>query len=228
VALGTFEWGWDALVAIGTIGLAAGTFMLAWTSRIAAKRAAEDVRSQWRPALVPGEEAEPLFMASSLEEEKSELVVEVRNLGRGAAYYIDAGLDLGGSVVPASLWTRGRRGAENLAILPVDKSIDLKFGYLEERPGPCKVIIDYQDLNGRPYSTLITLDLLPLWDDEGTDVLRIERVDLEDGRERIPWKPPTGRWARARWRAEERWRQFKRRRASRRQAAAPDDRDAPF
>ncbi|HKF83607.1 MAG TPA: hypothetical protein VKB23_11670 [Solirubrobacterales bacterium] len=225
---GSFEWGWDALVAIGTIGLAVGTFMLAWTSRIAAKRAAEEVRSQWRPALVPGKHAEPSFKASELDEEKFLLIFEVRNVGRGAVYYIDAGLDLGESVVPASLWSPGRAGAENLAILPVDDSIDLQFTHLDERPGPCKIILDYQDLNGRPYVTVVTLDLLPLWDDQGTEVLRVEKVDLEDGRERIPWKPPTGRLARARWRVHESWRQHKERRADKRTSGDYDDSRQPF
>jgi hypothetical protein len=184
--------GWDALVAIGTIGLALGTFLLAWSTRTAALRAAEDIRSQWRPALIPGDSAEPSFSLSELEEEEFLLAVEVVNVGRGAAYDIDPGLDLGDSVVPASLWASKRQGAENLAVLPVDRALDLKFTHLGTRPDAGKVIIDYKDLNGRPYVTTVTLDLLPLWDDQDTKVLRIAGVSLEDGRERIPWKPPNG------------------------------------
>lgn len=200
-------------MAIGTIGLALGTLLLAWSTRSAARRAAEDVRSQWRPALVPGDSAEPAFSASELEEESSLLAVKVVNVGRGAAYGIDAGLDLGDSVVPASLWARKRLGAENLAVLPVDKALDLKFTHLGTKPGSGKVIIDYKDLNGRPYATIITLDLLPLWDDQDSKVLRVAEVSLEDGRERIPWKPPNGRLAKFRWDIAESWRDFNRRRA---------------
>jgi hypothetical protein len=225
--LGSFEWGWDALVAVGTLGLAAGTFLLAWTSRALAKRSAEDVRSQWRPALVPSEKAEPSFKASELSEEQSILTVEVRNVGQGAAYTIDAGLDLGESVVPASQWTPARSGAENLAILPIGESLNLQFTHLEKMPGSCKVIIDYRDLNDRPYTTLIALDLLPLWDDRGTEVLRIAKVSLEDGRERIPWKPPTG-IARVRWRAQESWRRVARWWTAKRRRGETTDLEEPF
>jgi hypothetical protein len=200
-------------VAIGTIGLALGTLLLAWSTRTAALRAAEDVRSQWRPALVPGDSAEPSFSASELKEENSLLTIKVINVGRGAAYAIDAGLDLGDSVVPASLWAPKRQGAENFAVLPVDKALDLKFTHLGTKPDSGKVIIDYKDLNGRPYATIITLDLLPLWDDQDSRVLRIAGVSLEDGRERIPWKPPNGKLAKFRWDVAERWRDFNRRRA---------------
>jgi hypothetical protein len=213
VPSGSFEWGWDALVAIGTIGLALGTFLLAWSSRTAALRAAEDIRSQWRPALIPGDSAEPSCSLSELEEEEFVLAVEVVNVGRGAAYDIDAGLDLGNFVVPASLWASKRQGAENLAVLPVDRALDLKFTHLGTKPDAGKVIIDYKDLNGRPYVTTVTLDLLPLWDDQDTKVLRIAGVSLEDERERIPWKPPGGKMAKFRWEFAEKWRDFNRRRA---------------
>jgi len=42
----TFEWGWDALVAIGTLGLAGVTAWLAWTTRSLATAATEDQRAR--------------------------------------------------------------------------------------------------------------------------------------------------------------------------------------
>jgi hypothetical protein len=38
-----WEWGWDALVAIGTLALAVVTVVLAWSTRRMARAAAQDV-----------------------------------------------------------------------------------------------------------------------------------------------------------------------------------------
>jgi hypothetical protein len=181
MVIGDFEWGWDALVAIGTIALALGTFVLALSTRRAAKASAEDVRSQWRPVIVPGSSVDVEF-----DEDFEVMIIVVRNVGRGAAYYIDAALGVDGIYIPASESIPGRQGIENFAVFPADTEMRLYLEFHDERPKAGEVLIDYTDLNGRPYSTRIELD-----DINTKSVLRMSKVTLSDNRERIPWKPWT-------------------------------------
>jgi hypothetical protein len=91
----SFEWGWDAFAAIGTIALAFGTVVLALSTRGVAKASAEDVRAQWRPVVVPGSEVDVQF-----EEDFEVMAITVRNVGRGAAYYVDVALGVDGIYWP--------------------------------------------------------------------------------------------------------------------------------
>lgn len=177
----SFEWGWDTFVAFGTIALALGTFLLALSTRGAARASAEDVRAQWRPVIAPGEEVDVEF-----DEDFDVMTVSVRNVGRGAAYYVDAALGVDGMYTPADPSVPGRREVENFAVFPADADLRLCFALHDERPSEAEVLIDYADLNGRPYSTHIQLDEI-----NAASVLRISKVELSDNRERIPWKPWT-------------------------------------
>jgi hypothetical protein len=176
---GGFEWGWDAFTALGTLALALATFVLALSTRRAAKASSEDVRAQWRPVVAPGRDADVKF-------EEDAMWITVRNVGRGAAYYIDAALGVDGIYVPAEEWIPGRKGIENLAVLPAGEDLSLSFEVSEGRPSEAEVVIDYADLNGRPYSTRIEINeaFVP-------QILRMAKVELSDNRERIPWKPWT-------------------------------------
>ena len=174
-----FQWGWDAFVAIGTIALAIGTLILASSTRRTARASAEDVRAQWRPAIAPGQHVDVEF-------DEDVMVVGVRNVGRGAAYYVDAALGVDGTYVPAGAAVPGQRRVENFAVLPVGDELRLCFELVDERPTEAEVVIDYADLNGRPYSTRIQLDEINL-----EAALRMSKVELSDNRERIPWKPWT-------------------------------------
>jgi hypothetical protein len=175
MGLATFEWGWDALVAIGTIALAAGTFLLALSTRRAAKASAEDVRAQWRPVVVPSAE---------FDDEFEELAIKVHNVGRGAAYYIDAALGIDGTYWPARDLAIGQRMA-TFAVVPPAADLRLAFECSDGLPREAEILIDYTDLNGRPYSTRIELEL------NTSMSLQVARVELSDNRERIPWKPWT-------------------------------------
>jgi hypothetical protein len=160
------------------------------------------VRAQWRPALAPTEDAE-----LEIREGEDTARLSVRNVGRGAAYYIDAGLDLGQTVIPASPWMPELAGPSNLAVLPVGESLSLFFDSVDQRPKSCSVIVDYEDLNGRPYSTRISIsDVQPNSEPGESWVLVVSRVVLSDNRELIPWKPPRGRLRFAIFRIRERWR----------------------
>jgi hypothetical protein len=180
VEFASFEWGWDAFVAIGTIALAIGTLILALSTRGLAKASAEEVRAQWRPVVVPGSEVDVQF-----EEDFEVMAITVRNVGRGAAYYVDAALGVEEIYWPAHDSAPGRKGVENLAVFPAASELSLCFD-LNERPKEAEVLIDYTDLNGRPYSTRIQLDEINV-----ASVLRMSKVTLSDNRERIPWKPWT-------------------------------------
>jgi hypothetical protein len=181
VSDGGFQWGWDALVAIGTIALALGTLLLAWSTRSTAKASSEEVRAQWRPALVPGQDVEAhVDSASEL------MAVAVRNVGRGAAYYVDAALGIGDSYLPARPSSPLLPVVQNFAVLPVDGELELYFEIGDDRVEKAELLIDYADLNGRPYSTRVAVDKM------NVDLhLRMSKVKLFDNRERIPWKPWT-------------------------------------
>ena len=183
--------------------MAAGTFVLALSTRQAAKASAEDVRTQWRPAIVPGISADVEF-----EDDFEVVVIAVRNVGRGAACYVDAALGVGESYWPAHDAAPGRE-TENFAVVPAGAELHLCFDCTEDRPSTAEVLIDYTDLTGRPYSTRIELSNINV-----ASVLRMAKVELSDNRERIPWKPWTWElstrkeWLRSKLRKKERAEEF--------------------
>jgi hypothetical protein len=108
-----FAWGWDAFVAIGTLGLASGTFWLAFLTRRLATASRDDERSRWRPVLVSGTD-----QSVSHEEGTGMMRFQLRNVGRGPALGLNAqlrsgivgyGSSLGGRTVSASHDCRPRR-----------------------------------------------------------------------------------------------------------------------
>jgi hypothetical protein len=130
--------------------------------------------------VVPGASADVEF-------EEDSLLLAVRNVGRGAAYYVDAALGVDGMYTPADPSTLASGRVQSLAVLPIDDRLGLFFALHDGGPpSEAEVLIDYADLNGRPYSTRIVLDTINV-----ATALRISRVELSDNRERIPWKPWT-------------------------------------
>lgn len=92
-----FTWGWDSLVAIGTLALAAGTAWLAWQTRAMARASRDDERAQWRPALAPSQTGDVEYDDTS-----GQMAFEVRNVGRGPAFGIGAQLRSGKRPLGAS------------------------------------------------------------------------------------------------------------------------------
>lgn len=82
-AVDTSGWalGWEALVAIGTLGLAVATVVLAAQTRALARQTTKDVEAQFVPILLPGDRPA---------QSSWQLCVEVRNAGHSAALHIRA------------------------------------------------------------------------------------------------------------------------------------------
>jgi hypothetical protein len=87
-----WEFGWDALVAIGTLALASGTVFLAWTSSNLAQTSEADLRAQWRPVLLvpPVVESRDGTTIPGISYTAERLRVHVENVGRGPALYLEA------------------------------------------------------------------------------------------------------------------------------------------
>lgn len=143
-----WAFGWEALVAIGTLTLAAGTVALAWTTRRLAAESAADLRSQWRPLLLPGEATHWL----QYDEAKKQLIVPIRNAGRGPALFVRTLLDPDNSS-PAN-WSLGSLAASD--------EVNLVFeGIYPKDPPRRQVLLDYRDLAERTYSTAIVIEGFP-------------------------------------------------------------------
>jgi hypothetical protein len=145
-----FDWyGWEALVAIGTLSLATFTGWLAWTTRKVALADLADLRAQWRPMLVPT--GGPMFGADE-ETGQWKATVPIRNAGRGPALYVRATLEPPN--VSPDHWSLG-------SISPEDQPRELTFSNLPNRDVRYQLLLDYRDLGGRIYSTQIVNRLPP-------------------------------------------------------------------
>jgi hypothetical protein len=85
-----WEFGWEALVAIGTLGLALSTVVLAWSTRALAVASRNDQRAQWRPVVIVGEN--PEVAVSTDDDGRDLLSARLRNVGRGPAFAVQAQL----------------------------------------------------------------------------------------------------------------------------------------
>ncbi|MFG2811470.1 COG1361 family protein [Streptomyces massasporeus] len=150
-----WEFGWDALVAIGTLVLAAFTWRLAARTRQLAKETAADQRAQWRPVLIPHHNTpEELDSGNPLPAVKFKRVAEhlsvyVRNAGRGPALHVRAQLQ--GELTLANPWDWSIG-----ALAPGDVQ-ELYFLPVPGAQSALQVLLDYRDLAGRSYSTSITI-----------------------------------------------------------------------
>jgi hypothetical protein len=125
-----FYWGgWSALVAIGTLGLAAVTYTLVRATKILAQRAEADVRAQWTPIVLVRDRVETDLVnlisgvtSSTLEPGimfgEGTLRIFVENVGRGPAFDVQAylndfdlpgpgyGVPVGTPALPGAMSTR--------------------------------------------------------------------------------------------------------------------------
>lgn len=146
LAASPWEFGWEALVAIGTLLLALATAYLALRTATLAKTSETEVQAQWRPMILPGS---PSRNAIQYIKQQSLLRVRVQNAGRGPALHIRTHLEPGG--VSPEHWSLGALAAQDQE--------DLMFRTERFEP-PVQLLFDYRDLAGRTYSTSITLDVV--------------------------------------------------------------------
>jgi hypothetical protein len=150
----SWSFGWDALVAIGTLGLAMTTGALAWMTWRLARAAAAEARSQSRPALIPGAadwafDPDPRRLHHDLERQR--LTVNIRNAGRGPALFVRVSLEPSGGSP-----TSGPRAAMG----PGDE-VQLVFEGEAEARDRWQILLDYRDLAGRSYATAVLIESSP-------------------------------------------------------------------
>jgi hypothetical protein len=164
-----WEFGWEALVAIGTLSLAVFTGYLGWKTRTLAKSTADEVAAQARPLLVPGRLG-PQYLAGAegplyVDTEKQWLVITIRNDGAGPAFFVRAELDPGGDA--PEHWDAGSIGpaAEAALIFPHATSVAHQ-----------QLLLDYQDLAGRQFSSAIVLERFSDYEDRAKKIYRLYNV----------------------------------------------------
>jgi hypothetical protein len=145
VAVGPWEWGWEAFVAIGTVLLAAATVGLAWSTRGLAKASEAELRAQWRPVILPA--LDPLSRrAITYDGQEGLLHVRVRNAGRGPAHHVRVTIDP--LQVSPEHWSLGA--------LAVGDEQGLRFRTAKIE-STIQLLVDYRDLADRTYATSITV-----------------------------------------------------------------------
>ena len=133
----SWAWSWNALVALGTIGLALGTVWLAWSTRSSVRAARDEQSAAWRPVLVVRPESSSISMAKDC---PTGVEFNVSNEGRGPALMIDATLSYSihldrkevrasrVGVLPAN---RQRSVAFPLPGVALDRFVELKVTYVD-------------------------------------------------------------------------------------------------
>ncbi|WP_330476773.1 hypothetical protein OG301_00185 [Streptomyces platensis] len=151
-----WEFGWDSLVALGTLLLAVFTWRLAARTRQLAKETAADQRAQWRPPVLLSAERGVVDQwgrpPSTVRYDPGEgtLMTFIWNCGRGPALYVRAQLERAGHEGASSPrnWSLGALAEGDADELVFE---DVPFG---ER---AQLLIDYRDMAGRSYSTASTI-----------------------------------------------------------------------
>ncbi|MFF4499438.1 hypothetical protein [Streptomyces sp. NPDC001401] len=153
---GPWASGWDMLVALGTLGLAAVTVWLAWSTRQLARETAADQRAQWRPVVLPAGD----WQRGQAQRDRSTnyfgtgrhaiLRVRVWNSGRGPALHVRVQLE-----------RAGQPGADrpvnwSLGALAPGEAASLRFEEVAF-PERAQLLIDYRDMTGRSHAKASTI-----------------------------------------------------------------------
>jgi hypothetical protein len=154
----TWALGWEALVAVGTIGLALFTAWLAWTTRKLARTTGEDVRAGSRPVVIDVAGGSPTARTAE-GANFGEVRLVVRNGGRGPALNIYAYALVrttnedhrSDTIMVGSLAVDG----EAEVVLPEVQTRDCS-GSMESFLA-LRVVLTYSDLASSPFFTAIRL-----------------------------------------------------------------------
>jgi hypothetical protein len=154
----SWAFGWEALVAVGTIGLAFFTAWLAWTTRKLARTTGEDVRAGSRPVVIDVAGGYPTARTPE-GANFGEVRLLVRNGGRGPALNVYAYALVrttnedhrSDTIMVGSLAVDG----EAEVVLPEVQTRDCS-GSMESFLA-LRVVLTYTDLAGSPFFTAIRL-----------------------------------------------------------------------
>lgn len=145
-----WEWaGWSALVALGTILLAAATAFLGWETRDVAKAAEDEQAARWRPILVG---------VGPPRNEDRVLSVDVKNDGPGPALRVEVRTD---RTVLFDANAGPMSGDAPLYVVPVAQTKTFRFaqaGYLHFTMKP-EIELRYSDIAGNHFTSLLALNL---------------------------------------------------------------------
>lgn len=79
----------------------------------------------------------------------------------------------------------------NSAILTVGDGVELRFRGIDARPDTCELLLDYLDVSGRPYVSIVFIGRYTVSDGrQRFDVLRMTRTQLLEGQSVTPWSVP--------------------------------------
>lgn len=151
-----WTFGWEALVALGTLLLAGATAYLAWNTRSVADQTrdlaiqtAADVQAQWRPVVVPVQDMAPSLSGKGYPEGTLPFVlsVAISNAGRGPALFVRVQHDPSGN--SPENWSLG-------SLSPGERKRLVFHGI--SHTAMSQLLIDYRDLAGRMYSTAVVVE----------------------------------------------------------------------
>jgi hypothetical protein len=186
-----WTFGWEALVAIGTLALAGVTLFLVLSTRRLAMQTALEVEAQWRPILVPREDTLRIWEADltddqqellqhigseqwvggdrfvdTAEMQRRHMSVTLRNIGPGPAL----------EVVTSHLWAGQMpwwASSWDKAVLATSQEHDVEMtGFPGVGDGSFRV--QYRDLAGRRYTTEIRAYERPAGP-------KVEHINISDG-----------------------------------------------
>jgi hypothetical protein len=157
-----WEFGWEALVAIGTLTLAFFTWRLARQTGDLARETASEVRSNARPVLIAAAgTGARLEVGGPVDKEYGTLVIPIRNAGRGPA------LNAFAYAITTTRAGDARTNIVNVGNVPSDgdaaahilsvKNVDATDSW--ERDGflAIRAVIVYSDLAGAQFHTVVRL-----------------------------------------------------------------------
>lgn len=143
-SVSAWAFGWDALVAIGTLGLAASTIVLALKTAALAGATATDVAAQDRPVLVPALQSDVAYDVDRFD-------AVIVNAGKGVALDIQASVSSAGQTTAADTW--------NKAALAPGADVKLHFaGVFFIRADPVVLHLQYRDIADNAHTSEIVVD----------------------------------------------------------------------
>jgi hypothetical protein len=170
-ATNDFAWafGWEALVAIGTLALAVFTAWLALSTRSLARETSRELRATWRPVLVVDNVTSAVWLRFFDGHDTGTLRFTLRNDGRGPALGLEAHIDRASGTAP-------RAPSIDLGILPTGASREVTAHgvpvHVDDNADDSDhprlmflLALTCQDVAERPYLTAVAL-LGEVWDPE--------------------------------------------------------------